>query len=196
MSKRMQFVVWALCAVALTGCYSTMSGSNASGSYGYTGRHAGELVSSTAHATVVTADANAYATASDAGNRRLASQADYDRAESLTDLQSACNARLALASQASKEEKFRCHRVQDQQYNLQVLGRYGVWNPVYGFGANAAGMFAGASVIANLQNGGTGSVKRRLETVERDVAATRNRQRAVEGAVDGMNGDLFNATGK
>lgn len=196
MTKGMQFVVWALCAIALSGCYATMSGRNAAGSYEYTGRHAGDLVTSTAHATVVTADANAYATVSDAGNRRLASQADYDRAESLTDLQAACNARLTLASQASKEEKFRCRRIQDQQYNLEVLDRSGAWMPAYSFGGDGVAMFAGASMLADMQNGSSGIFSRRLKRVEADMAATRNRQRAVEGAVDGLNQDVYDATGK
>lgn len=198
--------LWLILVVAvLMGCgTAAVTSRNASGNAstysgsGLSATFAEPLVNAEAYAMRTKADAETRSLDTDAAGRLLAARANYSREMALAAAVDICNAKLFELAKLNREQRFQCRQARNHIYHLEVLDRWGVWMPMYSFGAgDAYSMMGAAAMVGAIQSGAMPAPgARELGVVNQDVAATRNRQRAVENVVRGLNQDVHRVIGK
>jgi hypothetical protein len=166
---------------------------SASGTGLYAGQM-GELVGAEAYGIRERTGAEVRSLDTASRGHALRDTAAYNREMSLTDLQSICTAQLPGA-EPNREQRYRCRRVQEQQFLIEVLER-GVWMPItFPFGFGALGMTGMATGIysfqqsggANYASGTSPDVRQAFDQMRGDLGKIKARQKVVESVVERNN---------
>jgi hypothetical protein len=154
----------ALCAVMTAGCYSAKVNSRTQNMAleGYTRedasrtmRASGDLMVAEGEADIRHARADEIRAQSDA--RRLQARVSFEAGMARVESQELCNELLVRARHMNAYQQFRCQRLEDQSFTLQMLDRGGMWLPAYPMGGLGAYTGLGAAATyGTLQSSGAG----------------------------------------